>query len=95
MTETKNNLQVGTTLSASPAAPAFHEGPDIDHTNVVTHESSFDNTHDTFRAGALKFNNKYAANSLVAKMLWGHEENASLNVRVSEDGILDLNNDVR
>jgi len=28
-------------------------------------------------------------------MLWGHEENASLNVRVSEDGILDLNNDVR
>jgi len=93
MTETKNNLQVGTILSTVPAAPTTKEDPAIDHVTTVTRES--DNTHDTFRAEALKFNNKYAANSLVARMLWGHEENASLNVRVSEDGILDLNNDVR
>ncbi|CQR74748.1 hypothetical protein SOV_07730 [Sporomusa ovata DSM 2662] len=95
MTETKNNLQVGTNQSTVPATPAFHEDPDIDYTNAVTHESSFDNTHDTFQAETLKFNNKFAANSLVARMLWGHKENASLNVRVSEDGFLDLNNDVR
>lgn len=95
MTETKNNIQVETNLSTGPATLAFHEGPDLDHTNAVTHNSSFDNTHDTFRAEALKFNNKYAPNSLVARMLWGHDENASLNVRISEDGFLDLNDDVR
>ncbi|MDF2876111.1 MAG: hypothetical protein K0R22_2794, partial [Sporomusa sp.] len=27
--------------------------------------------------------------------LWGHEEKVGLNVRVSEDGVLDLNDDVR
>ena len=35
--------------------------------------------------------NTHTANSLVARMLWGHEEKVSLNVRVSEDGTLDLN----
>ncbi|WP_094607781.1 hypothetical protein SPSIL_008480 [Sporomusa silvacetica DSM 10669] len=97
MTETKNNLQVETNLSTVPAtpAPAFHEAPDIGHITTVNHEKSFDNTHDTFRTEALTFNNKYTANNLVARMLWGHEENASLNVRVSADGAPDLNNDVR
>lgn len=38
------------------------------------------------------FDNAHTANSLVARMLWGHEEKkVSLNVRVSEDGTLDLN----
>ena len=39
--------------------------------------------------------NAHTANSLVAKMLWGHEEKVNLNVRVSEDGTLDLNDIVR
>jgi len=41
--------------------------------------------------GGTTFDNAHTANSLVARMLWGHEEKVSLNVRVSEDGTLDLN----
>lgn len=85
-------------ISAKPNAsanPDYQEGADIDNAGAVYHESGLDATQDALRTEELIPGNKHATNSLVARMLWGHEEKVSLNVRVSEDGALDLNDDVR
>ena len=89
MTETKNNSQANAKTSTVPTIPDLQEGIDIN--SAIAPESGLD----TFRSEATKLDNNHSANNLVARMLWGHQENASLNVRVSDDGALDWNNDVR
>ncbi|WP_425060066.1 hypothetical protein SCACP_07140 [Sporomusa carbonis] len=42
----------------------------------------------------LKIRNRHAADNLVAKMLWGHEENVSLHARVSDNESLGLSDNV-
>ncbi|SDF66270.1 hypothetical protein [Sporomusa acidovorans] len=94
--ETMNtNAQTETKTSTAANKPTFQEGPDIDNANAVYQDTSLDATEDSLRTEKLKPGNKHATNSLVARMLWGHEEKVSLNARVSEDGTLDLNDDVR
>ncbi|QDR79167.1 hypothetical protein [Sporomusa termitida] len=75
--------------------PDYQQGADIDNAGAVYQESGLDATQDALRSEELKPGNKHATDSLVARMLWGHEEKVNLNVRVSEDGSLDLNDDVR
>jgi hypothetical protein len=95
MNETKNNEKAEIPATAAPSNTNVQAGPDIDNATAVNQTSGLDNTQDSLRAGDLKLGNKHAASSLVARMLWGHEEKVSLNARVSEDGNLDLNDDIR
>ncbi|MDF2570607.1 MAG: hypothetical protein K0R55_2211 [Sporomusa sp.] len=95
MDETKKTSGIIMTTPSSSASPDYQEGTDIDNAGAVYHESGLDATQENLRTEELKTGNKHATNSLVARMLWGHEEKVSLNVRVSEDGTLDLNDDVR
>lgn len=95
MSEDKQTSGIIMTKSETTTKPDYQEGADIDNANAVYHESGLDTTQDTLRTSDLKLGNKHATNSLVARMLWGHEEKVSLNARVSEDGTLDLNDDVR
>jgi len=95
MTESKNNSNTEINATSAPTNTNLQEGPDIDNALAVSQESGLDNTQDTLRTGDLKLGNKHAANSLVARMLWGHEEKISLNARVTDDGNLDLNDDIR
>lgn len=91
MSESKQTAETNTTAATGD----YQEGTDIDNAGAVYHESGLNTSQDTLRETSLKAGNKHAANSLVARMLWGHEEKVSLNARVSEDGTLDLNDDVR
>ncbi|WP_371378768.1 hypothetical protein [Sporomusa aerivorans] len=95
MSESKQNSEA--IMSTPPASTNedFQEGTDIDNTSALYQESGLNTTQDTIRESDLKLGNKHAANSLVARMLWGHEEKVSLNTRVTEEGTLDLNDDVR
>lgn len=93
MDEIKQDSETITTSQAT--AKPDDQSTDIDNAHAIYQESGLDTTQDTLREGRLKANNKHATNSLVARMLWGHEEKVSLNMRVSEDGTLDLNDDVR
>ncbi len=95
MTEANNNSQVESKPATASASADFQEGTDIDNAAVVNHESGLDSTQAGLQTTQLKLGNKHATNSLVARMLWGHEEKVSLNARVSEDGTLDLNDDIR
>ncbi len=95
MSENKQDSGITMPTSEATTKPDYQEGADIDNAGAVYHESGLDTTQDTLRTNDLKVGNKHATNSLVARMLWGHEENVSLNARVSEDGTLDLNDDVR
>lgn len=95
MSETNNNSQPENKNSAAPSSANFQEGPDIDNAMAVYHENGLDSTQNSLRTSELKIGNKHAANSLVARMLWGHEEKVSLNARVNEEGVLDLNDDIR
>ena len=96
---TSVSASAATTTSAPtaevPRAVMDEDGADITNAGTVYHESGLDDTQDDLRSGELKQGNRHAASSLVARMLWGHEENVNLNVRVSEDGVLDLNDDAR
>ncbi|HWR44612.1 hypothetical protein [Sporomusa sp.] len=95
MAETKQSSETNMITPQASTSPDYQEGADIDNAGAVYHESGLDATQDALRTEELKPGNKHATNSLVARMLWGHEEKVSLNVRVSEDGALDLNDDVR
>lgn len=95
MSENKQASGVIMTTSQATTKPDYQEGADIDNAGAVYHESGLGDTQDALRTGDLKAGNKHATNSLVARMLWGHEEKISLNARVSEDGTFDLNDDVR
>ena len=96
MSESKQTLAVNKAPeSSAPQNESYQEGTDIDNAGTVYHESGLNTTQDSLREGSLKTGNKHATNSLVARMLWGHEEKGSLNARVNEDGALDLNDDVR
>lgn len=94
MTEIQNNSQ-SESKAVDPSTANFQEGPDIDNALAVNQDSGLDTTKDSLQTTALKIGNQHAVNSLVARMLWGHEEKVSLNVRVTEDGVLDLNDDIR
>ena len=95
MNESKQNWGIATTTSAASTSKDLQEGTDIDNTSTLYQESGLNTTQDSLREGDLKTGNKQATNSLVARMLWGHEEKVSLNARVTEEGTLDLNDDVR
>ncbi|MBP2638254.1 MAG: hypothetical protein H6Q72_4161 [Firmicutes bacterium] len=95
MSETKDKATAEINSTADLTNTNLQEGPDIDNATAVNQTSGLDNTQDGLRTGDLKLGNKHAASSLVARMLWGHEEKVSLNARVSEDGSLDLNDDIR
>lgn len=95
MAESKQASETNLATPQAQANPAYQEGADIDNAAAVYQESGLDATEDSLRTEELKLGNKHATNSLVARMLWGHEEKVSLNVRVAEDGTLDLNDDVR
>lgn len=94
MSDTKQTFEIMTAQSAAKE-PNYQEGPDIDNAGAVYRENGLSTTEDGLRTEELKAGNKHATNSLVARMLWGHEEKVSVNVRVTEDGTLDLNDDVR
>jgi len=93
MSDTKQTFEIMTTQMTKE--PDYQKGLDIGNAGPVYHEGGLDTTEDGFRTEELKAVNKHATNSLVARMLWGHEEKVSVNVRVAEDGTLDLNDDVR
>ena len=96
MAETKQTAEeTNLTVPQAQVNSDYQAGADIDNAGAVYQESGLDATQDSLRTQDLKPGNKQATNSLVARMLWGHEEKVSLNVRVSEDGTLDLNDDVR
>ncbi|WP_371367165.1 hypothetical protein SRRS_12350 [Sporomusa rhizae] len=96
MDENKQSSGSIMTKNAETTTPAdYQEGTDIDNAGALYQESGLDATQDTLRRSDLKAGNKHATNSLVARMLWGHEEKVSLNARVSDEGTLDLNDDVR
>ncbi|HWR09304.1 hypothetical protein [Sporomusa sp.] len=95
MDETKQTSETNMSAPQASANNSYQEGTDIDNASAVYQETGLDATQDALRTEELKPGNKHATNSLVARMLWGHEEKVGLNVRVSEDGVLDLNDDVR
>ena len=95
MDENKQSSGIIMTKNTEATTPDYQEGPDIDNAGALYQESGLDATQDTLRKSDLKAGNKHATNSLVARMLWGHEEKVSLNARVSDEGTLDLNDDVR
>lgn len=95
MSETKDKVATEINSTAALANTNLQEGPDIDNATAVNQASGLDNMQDSLRTGDLKLGNKHATSSLVARMLWGHEEKVSLNARVTEDGSLDLNDDIR
>ena len=94
MSDTKQTFEIMTTQMTAKE-PDYQVGLDIGSAGPVYRESGLDTTEDGLRTEELKAGNKHATNSLVARMLWGHEEKVSVNVRVAEDGTLDLNDDVR
>lgn len=93
MTETNNNSPTGPITTTIPVSPDLQAGTAI--ANTLNQESSLDSDQNTFLAEAHEFDNKHTTNGLVARMLWGHNEKASLNVRVSEYAEPDLNDDLR
>ncbi|CVK20124.1 hypothetical protein [Sporomusa sphaeroides] len=93
MNETRQASEAVTTSQTT--AQSDVQGADIDNAGNLYQESGLDATQDTLRTSHLKAGNQHATNNLVARMLWGHEEKVNLNMRVSEDGSLDLNDDVR
>lgn len=95
MSEAKDKAPAEITTTANLTNTNLQEGPDIDNATAVNQASGLDDTQDSLRTGDLKLGNKHAASSLVARMLWGHEEKVSLNARVTDDGSLDLNDDIR
>lgn len=92
MNETKQGSEAVTTSQTTTQSDI--QTANIDNAGAVYQESGLDATQDSLRTSHLKAGNQHATNNLVARMLWGHEEKVSLNMRVSEDGAVDLNDDV-
>ncbi|SCM81484.1 conserved hypothetical protein [uncultured Sporomusa sp.] len=93
MNETRQGSEAVTTSQATEQSDV--QATVTDNAGDLYQESGLDTTQDTLRTSHLKAGNQQATNNLVARMLWGHEEKVNLNMRVSEDGSLDLNDDVR
>lgn len=93
MNETRPGSEAVTTSQATEQSDV--QATVTDNAGDLYQESGLDTTQDTLRTSHLKAGNQQATNNLVARMLWGHEEKVNLNMRVSEDGSLDLNDDVR